>query len=117
MTLSESYTRWLLGTDEDARDELAANLEEAAKLIREAKNLTPVSGHQFLYARAGTPEERRAAVDAWAAQNHVEAAERPDIGYCAKVTLGPVTVMAVAKPAHADLGSPVSRELETAAAA
>jgi len=112
--MTDSYTRWHRAANAAAaREDLAVSLEEAAKLTRESSTLTAVGGTQYLWADTGTAEDRIAAIDAWATANHVTAASHPAVGYCARVSLGTVTVWAVALPVRQD--TPAGRDLEAVA--
>ena len=63
------------------------------------EGLLAAGANQYFYAVTGTIEERHAAVDAWAARHHVPAGWNSDLGYyCARVSLGASSMMAVATP-------------------
>jgi len=97
--MPDSFTLWHRGTRAaQDREDAAASLEEAAKIVRESGALASIGHQVYLYAVDGTAGDRIAAVDAWAAGHHVQASSRPPLGYCAKVSLGSVPVWAVALP-------------------
>ena len=68
----------------------------AADLRAHTGDLMPVAADQYLFATKGTDEDRRAAIDAWAAEHHVTAGWDDQFGYCAKVMFGPMSEVAVA---------------------
>ena len=77
---------------------LASSHEQAANALRNLPdNLMAVPTDQYVFATKGTDEERRAAVDAWAAAHHVTAGYQRD-RYCAKVLLGLIPCVAIAIP-------------------
>ena len=77
---------------------IASSHEQTANALRNLPDdLMAVTTDQYLFATKGTDEDRRAAVDAWAAAHHVTAGYR-DGRYCAKVLLGLIPCVAIAIP-------------------
>ncbi len=78
---------------------LASSHEQVAPVLRNLPdNLVAAGTDQYLYAIKGTDAERHAAIDAWAAAHHVTAEHREGIGYYAKISLGAISVLAIAIP-------------------
>jgi hypothetical protein len=103
--------------DREADGGFAASLavahEQVAPVLRNLPdNLIAAGGTQYLYATQGTDAERQAAVDDWAAAHHVKAGDRDGIGYCAEVTFGPYSCMAVATPDRSAAGYIVGRRAD-----
>jgi hypothetical protein len=105
--MKESYAEHMRRQyDEDSG--LAARIAVAhEKTAAELRNLpenlmaTPAAP-TYLFAMTGTAEERRAAVDAWAARHHVTAGWELGIGYSARVQNGPSAWLAMALPVVTD---------------
>ena len=74
-----------------------AHEKTATELRNLPETLMPVAPNQYFFAMVGTAEERRAAVDAWAARHHVTATWQLGLGYCAHVP-GEITMTAMALP-------------------
>jgi hypothetical protein len=73
----------------------AGHAKIAADLRDHAGDLMPVAADQYLFATQGTDDDRRAAVDAWAADHHVTAGWDDRFGYHAKVMFGPMSEVAM----------------------
>jgi len=96
---------------------LAVTHEKIAADLREhAGDLMPVAADQYLFATKGTDEDRRAAIDAWAAEHHVTAGWDDRYGYHAKVMFGPMSEVAVAVTQES-AASYVARRVEAIKAA
>jgi hypothetical protein len=114
--MKESYAEHLrrqYEADGGLSARLAVAHEHAATEVRNLpENLMPATVAQHFYAMQGTAEERRAAVDAWAARHHVTAKWLPGAGYCARVDDGPLSMIALAlgtdAPAEPDLAAYVA---------
>lgn len=92
------YERLIRDADGGFGHRLAGDLERAAADLRlMTEPLMPTIVNTYLYATTGSDEERRAAVDAWAARHHVPAGWSETSGwYCARVATDTMTVMAIA---------------------
>jgi len=109
--MPDSYTGWQRcqhDKDGGLSARLAVAHEHAAAEVRDLpETLMPATASQHFFAMTGTPEERRAQVDAWAARHHVTAGWVPGMGYCARVEDGPLSMIALALgagvPAEPDL--------------
>ena len=109
--MPDSYTGWQRcqhDKDGGLSARLAVAHEHAAAEVRDLpETLMPATASQHFFAMTGTPEERRAQVDAWAARHHVTAGWVPGMGYCARVEDGPLSMIALAlginAPAAPDL--------------
>ena len=103
--MPDSYTDWQRcqhGKDGGLSARLAVAHQHAATEVRDLpENLMPATASQHFYALTGTPDERRAQVDAWAARHHVTAGWVPGMGYCARVDDGPLSMVALALGAGA----------------
>jgi hypothetical protein len=97
--VNDSYTDWQRrqhDADGGFAAALASGHERAATVLRNLPdNLLAVATTQYVFAATGYYDDRKAAVDAWAAAHHVTAGWLDGTGYCARLE-GPLTVVVIA---------------------
>ena len=92
----DSYSNQERDADGGYTATLAVYHEQIARDLRtKTGDLMPVAADQYLFAAKGTDDDRRAAVDAWAADHHVTAGWDDRFGYHAKVMFGPMSEVAI----------------------
>lgn len=98
--MNDSYTDWQRrqhDADGGFAAALASGHERAATVLRNLPDtLLAVATEQYVYAATGYYDDRKAAVDAWAAAHHVAARWVDGTGYCARLACGPLAVVVIA---------------------